>query len=173
MIKFRLYFALKFLGQYVLPYSQKGAYLEGLGGGQRTGENFREFLKNRSPRHSIYFHPTDPYEVGSLIGKGKLKDSFGIDGISSRVLKHLPPNFIIALSILFNKSMAQGVFPTKFKKAKVVPIYKKKGSRKHVEQYRPISLLCSLSKILEKLIHKRVSNFLEKQNFFPKTQLGF
>ena len=139
----------------------------------RETKNFRDYLQNRSPTRSIYYHPTDPNEVGSLIGRAKLKDSFGIDGISSRVLKHLPHNFIIALSQLFNKSMAEGRFPTKFKMAKVVPIYKKKGSRKNVEQYRPISLLCSLSKILEKLIHTRVSNFLEKQQFFPKTQFGF
>ena len=136
-------------------------------------KDFKDYLHNRGSTRSIYFYPTDPHEVGSDIRKAKLKDSSGIDGISSRVLKSLPANFIEALSLLFNKSMAQGFFPTKFKTAIVVPIYKKKGSRKNIEQYRPISLLSSLSKILEKLIYKRVSKFLEKSNFFPKTQFGF
>ena len=136
-------------------------------------KDFGNYLKNRGINQSIYFYPTFPFEVGSEVRKTKLKDSTGIDGISSRVLKSLPPNFFEALAQLFNQSMSQGFFPTKFKIAKVVPIYKKKGSRKNVEHYRPISLLCSLSKILEKLIHKRVSKFLEKHNFFPNTQFGF
>ena len=108
-----------------------------------------------------------------MLKKIKSKDSCGIDGISSRVLKSLPSNFIEALTNIFNHSMSEGYFPSHFKSAKIVPIYKKKGSRKSEENYRPISLLCSMSKLLEKLVHKRVSKFLEKMNFFPNTQFGF
>ena len=136
-------------------------------------KDFSDYLPRRGQNHSLYFHPTVPYEVHSVIRKLKSKSSSGIDGISTLVLKALPNNFIEGLSNLFNHSMAQGFFPTKFKTAKIVPIYKKEGSRKSVEQYRPISLLCSMSKVLEKLIHKRVTKFLNKINFFPNTQFGF
>ena len=137
-------------------------------------KNFKEYLQyRRTPPNSLYFHPTGVYEVRSTIRKLKPKASTGIDGISTTVLKSLPNNFIEAITNLFNQSMEQGFFPSKFKTAKVVPIYKRKGSRKNPENYRPISLLCSISKVLEKLIYKRVSKYLEKMNFFPNTQFGF
>ena len=136
--------------------------------------DFKNYLQyRRTPPNSIYFHPTGVYEIRSVIKKLKPKASTGIDGISTRVLKALPNNFIEALSNLFNRSMEQGFFPTKFKTAKVVPIYKKKGSRKNCENYRPISLLCSISKVLEKLIYKRVSSYLEKMIFFQTPNSGF
>ena len=136
-------------------------------------KDFKEFLPQNEPTNSFFFHSTGVYETQSVVKKLKIKDSFGIDGISSRVLKHLPNNFIEALTDIFNRSMSQGYFPSNFKTAKIVPIYKKKGSRKNKQNYRPISLLCSMSKILEKLVHKRVYKFLEKMNFFPNTQFGF
>ena len=136
-------------------------------------KNFKEYLPRRGPSHSFRFHPTGIYEVLAILKKLKSKASSGIDGISSKVLKVLPNNFIEALTHIFNLSMEQGCFPTKFKSAKIIPIYKKKGSRKDKVNYRPISLLCSMSKVLEKLVHKRVSKYLEKMNFFPDTQFGF
>ena len=73
---------------------------------------------------------------------------------------------------MFNLSLACGEFISDFKTAKVAPIHKK-GSVTNVCNYRPISLLCSMSKILEKLIYNRVVLFLKKQNFFYKYQFGF
>ena len=138
-----------------------------------ANNDFKSYLPRRGPSNSFYFNSTGVYETQSVLKKLKSKDSCGIDGISSKVLKSLPNNFIEPLTYVFNQSMSQGYFPSHFKSAKIVPIYKKKGSRKSEENYRPISLLCSMSKVLEKLVHKRVSKFLEKMNFFPNTQFGF
>ena len=138
-----------------------------------TTKNFQEYLPQRRPKHSFRFHPTGIYEVLAVLKKLKSKASSGIDGISSKVLKALPNNFIEALAHIFNLSLEKGHFPSKFKSAKIIPIYKKKGSRKNEVNYRPISLLCSMSKVLEKLVHKRVSKYLEKMIFFPNTQFGF
>ena len=60
----------------------------------------------------------------------------------------------------------------KFKLAKVVPIFKK-GARHDVSNYRPISLLPIFSKILEKLVYRRLLSFLTRQNFFPENQFDF
>ena len=136
-------------------------------------KDFKEYLPRVGPRHSFRFYPTGIYEVLSIIMKLKSKASSGTDGISTKVVKALPNNFIEALTHIFNLSMQEGYFPIKFKTAKIVPIYKKKGSRNNKVNYRPISLLCSMSKILEKLIHKRISKYLERMNFFPDTQFGF
>ena len=64
------------------------------------------------------------------------------------------------LSIVFNQSMNEGIFPDVMKLADMVPLYKNK-EKYLVDNYRPISLLITLSKILEKLMHKTVYRHLE------------
>ena len=76
------------------------------------------------------------------------------------------------LSILFNYTFELGLFPQIFKVAKVIPIYKS-GNKDLVNNYRPISLLSSLSKVLEKLIKTRFVNFFEKHDIFYDYQYGF
>ena len=65
-----------------------------------------------------------------------------------------------------------GIFPKNFKTAKVIPIYKS-GSKNLVHNYRPISLLPCLSKVLEKVIKNKLVSFLEKQKIFYDYQYGF
>ena len=69
--------------------------------------------------------------------------------------------------------MAEGTLPKRFKHAKVIPIYKKKGRRTNKVNYRPVSLLNNLSKVLEKLVYKRLISFLTKNKFFCDKQFGF
>ena len=69
--------------------------------------------------------------------------------------------------------MAEGTFPKKFKHAKVIPIYKRQGRRTNEENNRPVSLLNNLSKVLEKVVYKRLISFLAKNNFFCDKQFGF
>ena len=74
------------------------------------------------------------------------------------------------LSTLFNKSLETGYVPNIFKLAKVT--YKAKDAQE-LTNYRPISLLPSMSKILEKIIHKHLYTFLNSQNIFYHSQYGF
>ena len=69
-------------------------------------------------------------------------------------------------------SLSQGKFIKHFKTAKIIPIYKK-GDSKNITNYRPISLLSCFSKLLEKIVQVRLTNFLEKNDFFHKYQFGF
>ena len=68
--------------------------------------------------------------------------------------------------------MSTGYFPESLKIAKVIPIYKAK-SRDDFNNYRPISLLSVLSKILEKVIHKRTLHFLNSNHVLYNSQYGF
>ena len=77
-----------------------------------------------------------------------------------------------ALSELINKSFLSGTFPNVFKIAKVVPIFKAE-SRILCSNYRPISLLSNIGKIIEKLMHKRLNVFLEKKQIYYNFQFGF
>ena len=76
------------------------------------------------------------------------------------------------LKHVFNRSLAEGIFPNVLKKAKVIPIFKS-GDKSLAENYRPISLLPQISKIYEKLIKSRISNFLNKFNILNDNKYGF
>ena len=76
------------------------------------------------------------------------------------------------LSIVFNKSISTGVYPESFKLADVTPLYKS-GPKNESTNYRPISLLITIQKVLEKLIHKRVYTFLDTNGQIYQSQYGF
>ena len=76
------------------------------------------------------------------------------------------------LTHIFNLSLSKGEFPNSLKVAKVVPIFKK-GDPALPENYRPISLLPSINKLLEKIIEKRIRNFLVEKNILYEYQFGF
>ena len=82
--------------------------------------------------------------------------------IPCQVLNALPTEISTSLSEIFNQSFKTGEFPQALKYVKVVPIYKNKGSPFDTGNYRPIPLLSNVDKILEKLVHKRMMKFLEK-----------
>lgn len=76
----------------------------------------------------------------------------------------------VPLTILFNKSMSEGICPTVWKRSLVTPIFKK-GNKSFVNNYRPVCLLNSYSQILEKLIHKRL--FSAVKGILASEQHGF
>ena len=85
----------------------------------------------------------------------------------------LPKNEISKqLADLFNFSFVTGVFPSVLKAAKVVPVFKK-DSKLDYSNYRPISLLSNVEKILEKLMYKRLYTFLNSNNIIYNFQFGF
>ena len=76
------------------------------------------------------------------------------------------------MTIITNKSISEGVFPDKMKLADVVPLHKSKN-KDNTGNYRPISLLMTLSKILEKIIYKRTYQFLNTNGQIFNSQYGF
>ena len=74
-------------------------------------------------------------------------------------------------SVSVNKSYTSGVFPILYKIAKIVPFFKNK-LKLYYNNYRPISLLSNISKIIEKIIHIRLIKFLEENNYFYDFQFG-
>ena len=133
--------------------------------------NFKEYLP-KTTVNSLYINPTTPHEIKNIISGFKPKTSYGIDEIPAKILKSTPENILVALCHIFNLAFATGEYIDNFKIAKVIPIFKK-GSVKDIQNYRPISLLPALSKIMEKLMYNRLLIFLNQQNFFYKYQFGF
>ena len=101
---------------------------------------------------SLFLSPTDQKETSTLIKHLPMKTSSEHDNISNSLLKSFLPAVLEPLEIIFNKSLTEGFFPSTMKKADVIPLFK---SKDHDESnnYRPISLLLTISKILEKIIY--------------------
>ena len=121
---------------------------------------------------SIFLIPTDENEIQQIITKLKNKSSSGHDHITTLHLKQLAPLIIHPLSVLFNRCLSEGEFPTEMKTAKIIPIYKKNDKTK-LDNYRPIALLPSLSKILERIIANRLMKFFSQTNAIDPHQYGF
>ena len=102
----------------------------------------------------------------------KSKLSCGPDNISSKLLKIILPIIIQPLCHLFNLSFQTGYIPDQFKTAKVVPVFKS-GDKHDYSNYRPISLLSSFSKLLEKIVAKQMVGFLYKNKILYAHQYGF
>ena len=115
---------------------------------------------------------TNQTEVENLIKALPNKMSSGHDEINNVMLKSLCSAISYPLQLIFNQSIATGIFPDKMKIAEVIPLYKGK-QRDLVINYRPISLLMTISKLLEKVIYSRIYKFLEKNNILFESQYGF
>ena len=121
---------------------------------------------------TLFLAPTSVEEIHYLIKSLPNKTSSGHDSISNNLMKKISPSILEPLAIIFNKSLETGVFPEEMKMADVVPLYKSK-SEYECTNYRPISLLLTISKLLEKLMYKRTYYFLEQTDQLYQSQYGF
>ncbi len=87
------------------------------------------------------------------------KNSCDIDGVSTKMIKFISAEIATPLSHIFNLSLSTGLFPSKLKQCRVVPIFKA-GDQFECDNYRPISLLSSISKVLEKIVAEKLIHHL-------------
>lgn len=127
---------------------------------------------NNSPTESMFMTPTDEFEVDSVIKQLKYDSAPGLDGIKPSLLKLISNTILEPLTYICNLSISTGVFPEYWKVALVSPIYKA-GPRNSPDNYRPISLLCILSKVLEKIMNNRIVKYLESNSLLSERQYGF
>lgn len=116
---------------------------------------------------------TSPNEIKSIIKNLKPKKSPGSDGITNRSLKHLSKKCLVFLSHLFNNCFEICYFPQEWKISQIVALPKPNKNHSDPSNYRPISLLSSLSKIYEKIILNRLNIFIEDNEILPDEQFGF
>ena len=138
-----------------------------------SNTSISDYLKClQSHKASIYLNPTDVWEIKKTVAKLPSKRSSGHDNISNILLKDIIANIADVLCVIFNKSLEQGEFPSMMKLAKVVPLYK--GKEHYLEtNYRPISLLTTISKVLEKIVYQRIYSFLQNTGQLYDNQYGF
>jgi hypothetical protein len=146
-------------------------------------DTFLHTQGNNNPLHYVLQSFTSPFpnmnlksvsskEVEKIIKSLKTKNSFGYDGISTKLLK-ISSGFISSpLTHICNKSLSSGIFPDRLKYAVVKPLFKK-GDRSNITNYRPISLLSSFSKVIEKIMYNQIQEHLKKYRILAEEQFGF
>ena len=132
--------------------------------------DFENFLTN-PVTNSIYLDPVEGTEISKIIHDLKNKATLDTK-INTLKIASTCTKFNETLAKVITCSFEQGVFPNSLKLARVVPIFKG-GSKTDVANYRPISLLATFSKIYEKLMHRRIVNFMESNNSIFDMQYGF
>ena len=134
-------------------------------------KSFRDYM-SVSLCNSFVLRECNASEISVIIkGMNKNKAS-GPNSIPNEILHILKDEISQPLSYIFNLSFSSGVHPDILKLAKTIPVFKK-DSRLQVSNYRPISLLSNINKILEKLMYARLYEFLNENNCFYELQFGF
>ena len=118
--------------------------------------NYSEFTKTtKSPPQIFMFWDTNKLEIEKIIQNMESKNSRGHDGLSMKTLKLIGKTVSEPLSCIFNLMLLKGEFPDALKLAKIVPLFKS-GSKHDKTNYKPISLLPTISKVFEKLLYRRL-----------------
>ena len=115
---------------------------------------------------------TDHEEIEDIIKDFDSSKGVGPNSIPTKILKQISHLISKPLSEIFNKSFCTGIFPDLLKISKINPIHKK-DSKLLISNYRPISLLSNLNKIIEKLMFRRLYAFLEQYKCIYDLQFGF
>ena len=100
------------------------------------------------------------------------KKATGLDNYQSKLIKICSPAISESLTYLINRSLGTGKVPSDWKKARVTTIFKK-GKKSDPGNYRPISILPVLSKVLERLVHTQLYEYFSNNNFLTSCQSGF
>ena len=136
-------------------------------------ESFVEFyrMKDVTPNGCVLQPVSEDFIFKELSGLNKNKGP-GLDGIAPRFLKDGAKQLAPLITHIVNLSISSSTVPDDMKSAKVIPLFKKK-SRLEVGNYRPVSILSCVSKILEKSVYKQIENYLSSTGLLFKFQSGF
>jgi hypothetical protein len=124
------------------------------------------------PLFSFASDPLTSGEVTDCIYSLIKKKTPDVNGISVDFISNFALTLSRPLQHIFSLSLSSGIVPTQLKIAKVVPVFKA-GDRSIMDNYRPISLLNTFSKVLERVVHNRLSAYLNINNLLSNSQYGF
>ena len=156
-----------------------------------NGDDFNEYFVNIGKQISdsfqnevfIWNHPDSTYtfefqsvtveKVRKILSQLSSDSSLDILNFDTKLLRIASPYISTSLSVLFNESLLSGLIPEDWKIARTTPIYKGKGDLGDMTNYRPISVVCHLAKLLEKEIQSQLLLYLQKHNFINIDQYAF
>ena len=137
----------------------------------KGNKHFSHYLKDQVQK-SFMMQPTTPQEVDDIIMNMDPSKKTGPYSIPPKIIKKIIPSIAYPISEICNKSFSEGICPGILKTSNIIPIFKK-DSRLNVENYRPISLLSNITKIIEKIMFTRLYKFLDHHKCLYSQQFGF
>ena len=137
----------------------------------KTTSNYRKYVKKRI-LNSFFLSPVVVNETLKEIAKLDDSKAGGDDNMKPGLVKKTRDVLADKITHIINLSLKNGVVPDKLKLAKVIPIFKT-NNRTDPSNYRPISLLSVINKLIEKLMFKQINKFIEKHNIMYDYQFGF
>ena len=105
-----------------------------------------------------------------LLAENTNNDILSID---TKLLKYSYDIISLLLTKVFNASLLNGTIPDDFKKARVTPVYKGKGPKEDFSNFRPISIVSHVAKILEKFVNIHLTSYLRSNNMLSNNQSAF
>ncbi|CAB4007916.1 Hypothetical predicted protein [Paramuricea clavata] len=136
--------------------------------------SFRDFITQQKSKtkNSFSFRPVSVTLVYTLLVNLSTTKATGMDKISAKILQVAAPVIAPSLTEIFNMSIDSDQFPSDWKAARVIPLFKK-GQRSMLGNYRPISILPVVSKLMERIMYDQMYEYLNQNNLFSKHQFGF
>ena len=131
----------------------------------------KQYLRNPTESQLIFTSVEEQHAL-TIINNLKDKSSYGHDGISNNLIKRIKDVLIKPLTLLINQMLSSGHFPSQLKISRVIPLFKS-GDPELFSNYRPISLLPSLSKIFEQVIFNQLFNYMNNNKLLCLEQYGF
>ena len=129
-------------------------------------------LQHNKPNMTFNFIPVSEVYIDNVINKLKNKSSCGYDNISNKHIKYAKNVLTKPLTLLINQCLHTGIFPSQLKLSRVKPLFKS-GDQSQFSNYRPISLLPSLSKIFERVIFDQLLGYFTNNKLLCMDQFGF
>ena len=135
--------------------------------------NQRKYLHNVNRKNSAFrFSPVYTSDTLKILLATKASKATGPDQIPAKIIKDIAHEIAAPLTFLVNRSLQTGIFPTTEKIAKINPVYKS-GEHADVDNYRPISVLNIISKVVERIAYNQLTHYLETNNLLSENQFGF
>jgi len=134
-------------------------------------KNPEEYINYGREIPELNLQNTTPEHIKKIIKQLHPKLSQDSQGVSTKMIKLVGNEISVSLAHIFNLSLRSGVFPDKLKICRVIPIFKA-GNKLECDNYRPISLLSSISKVLEKIVAEKLINHLLTNDLLYVHQYG-
>ena len=135
------------------------------------GNHFSQYM-GQKPEEEFKLYPVTINTIMEIVKDLKSKSSAGSDHLSNHLVKKAIHVLVNPLKELFDISLKTGFVPSQMTLAKVIPLHKE-GDKGSFTNYRPIAVISTVGKILEKIVHSQLSDFLTSQNVLTPSQFGF
>ena len=130
-------------------------------------------LQNTDNQNNLHFKSVDETDVLNHLNNLATDKACGLDNLPAVFLKSIAEHISKPLTHIYNLSILQNKVPSTWKQSRITPIYKGTGERSNMNNYRPISILPILAKIMEKLIFDQLYAYLQSKGLLNKHQSGF